>query len=46
MLGLGAEFLDGFPAEIGGVTLGEVNAYIKAALAPGRASWVRIGPRR
>ena len=46
MLGLGAEFFEAFPAEIGGVTLDEVNSYIKTALIPSRASWVRIGPRR
>jgi zinc protease len=45
-LGPGADFFEAFPAELGGVTLEEINAYIKAALAPDRASWVRIGPKR
>jgi predicted Zn-dependent peptidase len=46
MLGLGAAFFEAFPAELGGVTLEEINAYIKDILAPDRASWVRIGPKR
>ncbi len=46
MLGLGAPFFDVFPAELGGISLEEINAYIKVTLAPARASWVRIGPKR
>ena len=46
MLGLGAAFFEAFPAELGGVTLEEINAYIKDILAPARASWVRIGPKK
>lgn len=46
MLGLGATFFEAFSVELGGVTLEVVNAYIKDTLAPARASWVRIGPKR
>jgi predicted Zn-dependent peptidase len=46
MLGLGAAFFEAFPADLGGVTLEEINAYIKNILAPARASWVRIGPKK
>jgi len=46
MLCLGAAFFDAFPAELRGVTLEEINAYIKDILAPARASWVRIGPKK
>ncbi len=46
MLGLGAAFFEAFPADLSGVTVEEINSFIKDALAPGRASWVRIGPKR
>jgi zinc protease len=46
MLGLGAEFFEAFPGELGRVGLEAVNAYIRDVLDPGRASWIRIGPQR
>ncbi len=44
-LGLGYEFLEKIAAEIDGVSLEELNAYIKMILDPARAIEVVVGPK-
>jgi predicted Zn-dependent peptidase len=45
-LGLGSDLYAGFAAEVQTLTLDEVNAFIRSALDPARASWVVVGPAK